>query len=199
MNKELHLIQTGIANVASISAAFERIGCKVVLTSDSEVIAKSERVILPGVGAFGAGMKTLEEFNLKAPLKQRIAENKPTLAVCLGMQLLTESSDETPGVSGLGIIHGHVERFAHTLRVPHFGWNQVVASSASRFISTGFAYFANSYRLSTVSLPWLSATCTYGSTFVAAVEHGNILGCQFHPELSGDWGTELLVRWLEQC
>lgn len=185
--------------MASIIAAFERLGCNVRLTANPAEIENADRAILPGVGAFGAGMNTLDSNNLSPSLKTRIAYNKPTLAVCLGMQLLAESSEETPGISGLGVINGHVKRFPQELRVPHFGWNQVIADERSRFLSTGFAYFANSYRLVTAPSPWISATCSYGSPFVAAVERGNILACQFHPELSGDWGAELLARWIEQC
>lgn len=185
--------------MASIIAAFERLGCSVRLTTNATEVENADRAILPGVGAFGAGMDTLNSNNLSSCLKTRIACNKPTLAVCLGMQLLAESSEETPGVSGLGVITGHVKRFPQEMRVPHFGWNQVIADEGSRFISTGFAYFANSYRLITAPPPWISATCSYGFPFVAAVEQGNVLACQFHPELSGDWGAELLARWLEQC
>jgi imidazole glycerol phosphate synthase glutamine amidotransferase subunit len=118
------------------------------------------------------------------------------LCVCLGMQLLCEASDETPGARGLAVVPATVQRFSG-VRVPQLGWNRIEAKEGARLLRDGYAYFANSYRLDAMPSGWSGAEASYGGTFVAAIERGALLGCQFHPELSGAWGAELLARWLE--
>jgi len=127
------------------------------------------------------------------------------MAICLGLQLLASSSDETPGITGLSIFEeSHVARFAGLdpsnqlpLKVPQLGWNKVVADPSARLLTTGYAYFANSFRLTTPPPGWTAALSDYGGPFVAAVERGPHLACQFHPELSGPYGQALIARWLE--
>jgi imidazole glycerol phosphate synthase glutamine amidotransferase subunit len=112
------------------------------------------------------------------------------------MQLLADTSDESPGQDGLGVVTDTVTRFAAHLRVPQLGWNQVWPDDGSRFITPGWAYFANSYKLETPPAGWRSARADHGGNFVAAAESGDVLACQFHPELSGDWGARVVERWL---
>src|SRR4051794_29328348 len=152
--------------------------------------------MLPGVGAFGASMQRLVESGADNALRERIAADRPTIAICVGHQLLFETSDESPGAHGLGVVPGHVGRFTGEVRVPQFGWNAVQAGKNARLIEDGWAYFANSYR-ATAAPGWTVATATHDGRYVAAMERGNVLGCQFHPELSGAYGEALLSRFLE--
>lgn len=190
------IIETGVANIASMLAAFRRLGASPRLDSAPETVETADYVVLPGVGSFGAGMETLREAGLIEPLVERIEAGRPTLAVCLGLQLLFEGSEESPGVDGFGIAPGEVRRFPEGVRTPQFGWNEVVARDECRFLSHGYAYFANSYRVVEAPEGWAPATSEYGGSFVAAMERGDVLACQFHPEISGRWGLDMLSRWL---
>lgn len=142
-------------------------------------------------------MDRLNEAGLVDALRRRLAEQRPTLCVCLGMQLLFETSDESPGALGLGCVTGHVSRFPDEVRVPQLGWNQVEVDPSARLIQSGFAYFANSFRAKAPPAGWTAAMADYAGPFVAAMERGPVLACQFHPELSGKWGQSLVQRWLE--
>ena len=152
--------------------------------------------MLPGVGAFGAAMVRLAEHGLDAALKERIAADRPTICICVGHQLLFESSEESPGLRGLGIVPGAVGRFTGDVRIPQFGWNHVHAGEGCNMLESGYAYFANSFRA--VEAPgWRIAHAEHGGRFIAAMERGKVIGCQFHPELSGAYGAALLSRFLE--
>ena len=153
--------------------------------------------MLPGVGAFGAAMQRLVAAGLVDVLAERVRAGRPLLAICLGLQLLCESSAESPGVRGLGVVPGRVTRFDTGLRVPQLGWNFIKPEPACSLLTSGHAYFANSYRLTDTPAGWSAASAEYGGPFVAAFERGSVLACQFHPELSGRWGLQLLRRWLE--
>lgn len=194
------IIATGIANTASVEAAFARLGAEVDHTTDATVVERARAVVLPGVGSFGAGMDVLRRLGLVEVLKARVGQGHATLAVCLGLQLLCRGSEESPGVEGLGVLDAVVRRFADTVSVPQFGWNRVRAGEGSRLIEDGYAYFANSYRIGVEDgvsdNGWTCATTEYAGPFVSAVERGAVLGCQFHPEISGAWGQALLGRWL---
>lgn len=196
MSVEVVVVPTGTANMASVAAAFRRIGTELSEARSSEEIRSADRLVLPGVGAFAAAMERIDERGWRQALVDRIDEGRPTLAICLGMQLLCEKSEESPGVLGLGVVSGTVTRLPDHLTVPQLGWNQVMPAPGSRFLMPGWAYFANSYRLTSVPDDWTCARTSYGGSFVSAIERGNLLACQFHPELSGDWGSELLSRWL---
>jgi imidazole glycerol phosphate synthase glutamine amidotransferase subunit len=194
---EVAIIRTGVANLASVVAAFERLGARSTITSDPALVASASHVMLPGVGAFGAGMLALRGSALVEPLRERIAGDRPTIAICLGLQLLCAASAETPGIAGLGVLPLEVGRFAGKgLKVPQLGWNRVGADPEARLVQSGYAYFANSFRLAEPPAGWHVATADYGGAFVAAIERGKILACQFHPELSGPWGQALLSRFL---
>lgn len=193
------LVPTGIANLEAVAAAFRRLGCSVRELDGPDEIAGARYVVLPGVGSFDSGMEALESRGWAAPLRRRIEGGAPTLAICLGMQLLCEASHEAPGVRGLGCIPGRVARFGDEVRVPQLGWNRVHAPPGLRYLRTGFFYFANSYRLEAAPPGWGTARSRYGGSFAAAVERGGTLACQFHPELSGVAGQRLLARWLEEA
>jgi imidazole glycerol phosphate synthase glutamine amidotransferase subunit len=194
----VYVVRTGTANLASVLAALERVGAACALTDDPEVVRHAERVVLPGVGAFAAAIDALRDRGLDAALRERIEAGRATLGICLGLQLFFEASDESPGAVGLGLLPGTVRRFsgAGGVRIPQLGWNRVEPDSGCALLTAGYAYFANSYRVDAVPEGWRAAYTPHGERFVAAFERGRVLACQFHPELSGAWGHDLLRRWL---
>jgi imidazole glycerol phosphate synthase glutamine amidotransferase subunit len=127
---------------------------------------------------------------------RRVDVGRPLLAICLGLQLLCESSEESPGVAGLGIIDADVRRFPVGVRAPHFGWNRVEADPSCSLLESGYACYAHSYRVVGAPAGWSASMTTHGAPFVAAMVRGPLCACQFHPELSGEWGQKLLERWL---
>lgn len=199
--KEVVIIKTGVANVASVEAAFKRCGVSTILTDDPQRIDEAQRVVLPGVGSFGTAIAKLRESQIDQVLTQRINADRPLLGICLGMQLLFRESDESPNIQGLGIFKAKISAMREPqLRVPHFGWNRVQALGNPKYLSTGFAYFAHSFRVleSDLDQDVQSGTVTkYGLPFISAIERGRLLACQFHPEISGPWGSKVLTRWLE--
>lgn len=195
---EVWVVRTGTANLASVLAGLDRCGAGVRFVENPLHIELAPRLVLPGVGAFGAAMRGLRERGFDVPLQDRIAQRRPTLCVCLGMQLLFESSDESPGEVGLSCLPGKVGRFGEGVRVPQLGWNLVEPSEGAKFVrKPGYAYFANSFRAQSVPEGWTAARASYDGPFLAAIESDDVLACQFHPELSGAWGHSLLTRWLE--
>lgn len=198
-NAKVVIVETGVANIASMLSAFHRLGLNPCLANEKNDIDEATHLVIPGVGTFAAAFRRLEELGLVELLRARILGGTPTLCVCAGMQILAESSDESPGTKGFGIIPGHVSRFPESVRVPQFGWNKVEATDNCRFLQTGYAYFANSYRLAEAPSGWNIALSEHGGSFIAALERDNLLACQFHPELSGPWGLALLNRWLTKA
>ncbi len=190
------IVDSGVANLASIRIAIERVGVDVCVTRSPNEVAVSSHVVLPGVGSFGAGMTALTETGLDRALLQAHSVGKPLLAVCLGMQLLGDSSDESPGVTGLGIFPGRFRSLPDSVRVPHLGWNAVRASKSSAFFASGDAAFANSYCLTEPPAGWDVAWTTHGISFVSGLSRGRTAACQFHPELSSGYGLSLISRWL---
>ena len=193
---EVLVVSTGVANVASVVAGLYRAGGIPRLTDEAREVVRADRVVLPGVGAFAAGMRRLREAGLGAALRERVAAGGATLAICLGLQLLCDGSQEDAGCDGLGVLPGYVSRFPESASIPHLGWNRIEPNPDCRLLRSGYAYFANSFRLADGPAGWSTAHAEHGGRFVAAVEKAGVLACQFHPELSGRWGTELLRRWL---
>lgn len=191
------IVRTGTANLASVRAALERLGAEPRLSTDPAELALAPYVVLPGVGAFGAAMEELRARGLEEVLLERLRAARPTLAICLGLQLLAEGSAESPGVRGLGLVPGDIGRLEGA-RVPHFGWTPIEPEPGARLLQPGYAYFAHSYRLSARPAGFRAAYASHGDRFVAAFESGPVLACQFHPELSGAFGRELLQRWLSE-
>jgi len=189
------IVATGTSNTASVAVAVRRCGMNPVESEDPRRVAGAQRVILPGVGSFESGMDGLHRRGLVDALRARVLAQRPLLAICLGFQLLCRSSEESPGVEGIGALDAVVRRLPSSVRVPQFGWNFVDVAS-SRFLEPGFAYYANSYAAMSAPPQWRCATTMHGERFVAAIERGPVLACQFHPELSGAWGSSVLRRWL---
>ncbi|MBV9341242.1 MAG: imidazole glycerol phosphate synthase subunit HisH [Acidobacteria bacterium] len=185
-------------NLASVSKAFDRLGARIIVTSEPEVTAAADKIVLPGVGHFAA-TRALEDCGLRSVICNSIEAGVPFLGICVGMQWLLCSSEEAPGRSGLGLWAGECSRFPASVRCPHVGWNSLhISSSDSRLLrgigSGAYVYFTHSYRV-----PLLAATvaeCYYGGAFSAAVEQQNLYGVQFHPEKSGDVGLRVLENFL---
>jgi imidazole glycerol-phosphate synthase subunit HisH len=189
------ILPTGTANLASVLAAFARLDAKARVATEPAMVQDAERLVLPGVGTFGATMAGLRAAGLDEAIASRIREGAPILAMCVGLQVLFETSDESPG-EGLGVLSGRVGRFPSDVRVPQFGWNRIEPEPGCRYLEAGHAYFANSFRV--LAAPGCKvANAEHGETFVAAIERGPLVACQFHPELSGAFGHRLIARWLE--
>lgn len=202
MPSEIQIINTGVANIRSLQAAFDRTGTPWDLTEDASAIETASHVVLPGVGAFGAAAEALDRLQLRDAIRDRINQpDKATLCICLGLQLLCQESDESPGAKGLGIVDAKIEKFSSNVAVPQLGWNAVVPheSCNEKVFEVGEAYFANSFRLSTPPAGWNHATTDYDGGFVSSFWRGKTLACQFHPELSGKWGQNLLKEWIERA
>ena len=197
--RSLVVVETGSANLASVIAAFARMNVRAEPTRDPDVVRAAERVVLPGVGAFGDVMQRLTSYDLPDALRERIAAGRPLLAICLGLQLLARTSEEAPNELGLGVLEGCIRRFPTTSKVPQLGWNRVEGACSRGLVRNGHAFFANSYYLDAADDGWTATWATYDVRFVAAIERGSQLACQFHPELSGAWGASLLERWYSAC
>lgn len=193
------VIDTGLANSASVLAGIQRAGARAQLSTDPETIMAAPAAVLPGVGRFAAGMRFLHERGLAPVVRQRVQQNLPLLAICLGLQLLFRASAEDPGVPGLALIDADLQRFPDTVSAPQLGWNNVLPSAGCVLLKPGYAYFANSYCAAGALPGFAPAWGDHGGPFIAGFERQALLACQFHPELSGAWGTALLRRWLEKA
>ena len=197
------IIDYGAGNLQSVQNALDFIGCPGTVTSDPEEILSAEGAILPGVGAFGSAMEEMERKGLVDTVKIAAKSGKPFIGICAGMQLLFEESEESPGVSGLGILRGKTLLFPSDkgLKIPHMGWNSIETKKKSRLLGKlsgpTYMYFVHSYYVKADDKEIVSAFSDYGTTFDAAVEQGNLFGCQFHPEKSGAEGISILRRFAE--
>jgi glutamine amidotransferase len=194
----LAIIDYKAGNLTSVVKALDALGVKdALVTARPEDVLAADRIILPGVGHFAA-TRLLAQTGLTEAVREAIADKKPFLGICVGMQWLFEGSTEAPEVPGLGALPGICDRFPSTVKSPHVGWNSLDISSNSRLLKNipgnSFVYFTHSYRapLSDAS----AASTEYGGTFAAAVERDNVMGVQFHPEKSGDAGLQMLRNFL---
>ena len=192
------IIDYDAGNIKSVEKALQKLGADVVITKDAETILNAEKVILPGVGAFGDAMANLNKYNLVTVIKQVVEKGIPFLGICLGLQLLFDRSDETSGVEGLGILKGEVLRIPdhEELKIPHMGWNSLHLQNDGRLFEglseDSYVYFVHSYYLKAEEPEIVKATAEYGVTIHASVEKGNVFACQFHPEKSSDVGLQIL-------
>jgi len=197
------IIDYDAGNIKSVEKALQSLGQEVVLTRDKDVLLNADKVILPGVGAFGDAMDRLNEYGLTDTIKKIVEKNTPFLGICLGLQLLFDNSEEAPGVKGLGILKGRIVRFPSDmgLKIPQIGWNELKQPNKGRLfkgIEDGeFVYFVHSYYLIADDIKDVVATTQYGVTVHASVERGNVFACQFHPEKSSDVGLRILRNFIE--
>ena len=203
------IVDYGIGNFGSVEKALRKAGGDPVLTGDPDVIARAEKVVLPGVGAFCATMTNLAESGLREPTLEAIRQGKPFLGICVGMQMLFESSSEMGATDGIGVFPGRVVKFFENetpvgwedLKVPHIGWNSLRFPRDSRLFRNiepdSRVYFVHSYYPEPDDPEIISATTDYGSDFCCAVERGNVAATQFHPEKSGAVGLQILKNFVE--
>ena len=197
------LIDYDAGNIRSVEKAMAKLGQEVWITRDRERIMNADKVILPGVGSFGDAMAHLREYNLVEVIKDVVAEKKPFLGICLGLQLLYESSEETPGVEGLCILKGKILKIPEQkdLKIPHMGWNSLHLQNDGRLFrgieQNPYVYFVHSYYLKAEEEETVKATTEYSVKIHASVEKDNVFACQFHPEKSGDLGLQILKNFAE--
>lgn len=197
------IIDYDAGNIKSVEKALKKLGQEVTITRDAEVILHADKVILPGVGAFGDAMSNLKKYRLDEVIYQVVEKGTPFLGICLGLQLLFEKSDESTGVAGLGILEGEICRIpdCEGLKIPHMGWNSLHLTNDGRLfrgIEEGaYVYFVHSYYLKAKDEAIVKATTEYSTHIHASVEKGNVFACQFHPEKSSDVGMQILKNFVE--
>jgi len=196
------MIDYGRGNLRSVERALEKAGAKVSRVESASEIDQASLVVLPGVGAFGDAVQGLKERKLLDPLREWVREGRPFLGICLGFQLLWEESAEAPGVKGLGLMPGRVEKFqGKGLKIPLIGWSEVRVSARAKELFAGgdrYFYHVHSYRPSSVPSDWLACETEYGGWFPSGIWKGQVAGFQFHPEKSQESGISLLRRVLEK-
>lgn len=196
------IIDYDAGNIKSVEKALHYLGEEAVITRDRDTILGADRAILPGVGAFGDAMEKLRTYELDKVIQEVVAKNTPFLGICLGLQLLFESSEESEGVEGLGILKGKVVRLPeeNNLKIPHIGWNSLKYPNPGRLFTgiaeDSYVYFVHSYYLQAKDSSIVTATTEYGTLIHASVEQGNVFACQFHPEKSSEVGMQILKNFL---
>ena len=196
------IIDYDAGNIKSVEKALHYLGEEAVITRDRDTILWADRVILPGVGAFGDAMEKLRTYELDKVIQEVVGQNTPFLGICLGLQLLFETSEESEGVEGLGILKGKVVRLPEEsdLKIPHIGWNSLKYPNPGRLFTgiaeDSYVYFVHSYYLQAKDPSIVTATTEYGTLIHASVEQGNVFACQFHPEKSSEVGMQILKNFL---
>ena len=197
------IIDYDAGNLKSVEKALHYLGKEVIVTRDPEQLRQVDKVILPGVGAFGDAMAKLKEYHLDTLIHEIADSGKPFLGICLGLQLLFEESEESPGVEGLGILKGKIKRIPDEdgLKVPHIGWNSLHLEHNGRLFQNipenSYVYFVHSYYLEAQDPEIVKASTEYGVQIHASVEKGNVFACQFHPEKSSETGLRILKNFAE--
>ena len=192
------IVDFGMGNLRSVQKAFEYLGYDAAITDQSKALENASHIVLPGVGAFRDAIAALKAKDLDGVIKKEVAEGKPFLGICLGMQMLFDRSSEDGEYEGLGLIGGEVVRFDTDLKIPHIGWNTLYYNKRTALfdgIDDNYFYFVHSYHAAKVAKEDVETTCVYGYEFVASVNRDNIWGVQFHPEKSGDTGLKVLKNF----
>ncbi len=198
------IMDYGVGNLFSVEKAFLYLGADASVTSEPDVLRRADKIVLPGVGAFGDCMKNLRASGMVPVLEERVRAGVPLLGICVGLQILFEGSDESPEAEGLGFLHGRVRKIqADGLKIPHMGWNSLhIERRAPVDLFAGlseepFVYFVHSYHATPEDESVVTATADYGERLTAAVAKDNICATQFHPEKSGDVGLQILKNFIE--
>ena len=197
------IIDYDAGNLKSVEKALIHLGYECIITRDAKEILEADRVILPGVGAFGDAMAKLRKYGLVDIIKQVVEKNTPFMGICLGLQLMFEKSDEAPGVEGLGILPGKIVAIPpkEGYKIPHMGWNSISINKKSRLFKDipeqSYVYFVHSYYLKAEDESIVTATTEYSTHIHASVEYENVFACQFHPEKSSDVGIQILKNFVE--
>lgn len=201
------IVDYGMGNLRSVSKAFDLQGFDASVTRDPAVISSANGLVLPGVGAFGDCVRNLDEFGLTTPIKDYIDSGRPFLGICLGLQVLFEESEESPGAKGFGIFRGKVVRFPEfkeqRLKVPHMGWNEILIQKDVPVLEgipdKSWFYFVHSFYPAPEDDSIISVKADYGMEFTAAVSRENVFASQFHPEKSSDLGLKMLRNFASLC
>ncbi|SMC25726.1 glutamine amidotransferase [Clostridium acidisoli DSM 12555] len=197
-NKKIAIIDYGMGNLRSVQKAFESFGATCSITSDSKEILSSSGVILPGVGAFPDAMESIKKLGFDVALKKAVDKKTPILGICLGMQLLFDSSSEIRDTKGLGLIKGNIKKFEVDLKIPHMGWNNLNIIKENELLegvkNNSYVYFVHSY-YAKLNEQNLNADTVYGIKVPAVVSSSNVFGTQFHPEKSGEPGIQMLKNF----
>ena len=197
------MIDYDAGNIKSVEKVLQKLGAEVVITKDADTILQADKVILPGVGSFGDAMANLKKYGLDEVIHKVVDKGTPFFGICLGLQLLFERSDETPGVEGLGILKGEILRIPDEegLKIPHMGWNSLHLQNQGRLFQglpeNSYVYFVHSYYLKAEEESIVKATTEYGVHIHASVEKDNVFACQFHPEKSSDVGLQIVKNFVE--
>lgn len=197
------IIDYDAGNLKSVEKALQHLGRDCKITRNAKEILEADKVILPGVGAFADAMEKLQKYDLIDVIHQVVDKKTPFLGICLGLQLMFESSEEGPGVKGLGLLPGKIVRFPEKegYKIPHMGWNSIEIKKGAKILqgigTNPYVYFVHSYYLQAADLDGVAATTEYITQVHASVEHDNIFACQFHPEKSGDVGLQILKNFCE--
>ena len=197
------IIDYDAGNLKSVEKALNSLGHETVVSRDSSVILEADKVILPGVGSFGDAMNNLDHFGLVDTIKKVAASKTPFLGICLGLQLLFERSDETPGAEGLSILPGQILRIppSNDLKIPHMGWNSLNIKKGAKLFNgvpdSSYVYFVHSYYLKASDENIVAASTEYSTHIHASVEKDNVFACQFHPEKSSDVGLRILKNFAD--
>lgn len=197
------IIDYDAGNIKSVEKALIHLGQEVIVTGEKEQIEKADKVILPGVGAFGDAMRNLRQSGLDKVIREVVDRGTFFLGICLGLQVLFESSEEAPGVEGLGILEGKILRIPQKegMKIPHMGWNSLCLKNEGRLFKGmkegAFVYFVHSYYLKATNEKIVKASARYGVSIDASVEQGNLFACQFHPEKSSEVGLRILKNFVE--
>ncbi|MDL2295268.1 imidazole glycerol phosphate synthase subunit HisH [Lachnospiraceae bacterium OttesenSCG-928-E19] len=196
------IIDYDAGNIKSVEKALIKLGEEPIITRDKEVILAADKVILPGVGAFGDAMEKIRKYQLEETIHTVVEKKTPFLGICLGLQLMFESSDEAPGVKGLGLLEGRILRIPQIedLKIPHIGWNSLEFQNEGRLFKNlpqdSYVYFVHSFYLDAKDESIVKATTNYGVNIHASVEKENVFACQFHPEKSSDVGLQILKNFV---
>lgn len=196
------IIDYDAGNLRSVEKALKALGEQPVITSDSQVILSADKVILPGVGSFGDAMGRLHQYGLVTVIHQVVEQGTPFLGICLGLQLMFDSSEESEGVEGLGLLRGKIKRIPGRpgQKIPHMGWNSLDIRPGARLfqgVNQGaYVYFVHSYYLEAQDESVVAASTEYGAHIHASVESGNVFACQFHPEKSSGVGLQILKNFI---
>jgi glutamine amidotransferase len=194
------VVDYGIGNLRSAEKALQHLGADARLTADERVIADAHAVVLPGVGNFGACMRALRESGLEPATLDAATDGRPFLGICVGMQMLFDGSDESPGEAGLGVVAGRITRLPETVRLPQMGWNTLEARPDARLLAglpdPSWCYFVHTFAPEPDDDAVIVAWCDYGRRFAAAIERGPLWATQFHPEKSGEVGLAMLGNFV---
>lgn len=197
------IVDYDAGNIKSVEKALQYLGEEPVVTRDAEILLGADKVIVPGVGAFGDAMEKMHQYGLPDILRAVAGNGTPLLGICLGLQLFFESSDESPGVPGLSLLPGKIVKIParEGYKIPHMGWNSIQVSSSSRLLrgirDGAYVYFVHSYYLEAERSEDVAATTEYIVKIHAAAERGNVFATQFHPEKSGDVGLKILKNFID--